>query len=78
MIRRTHESEIPYEYRYVTDTSRERSRNVTRTWYIRRSNKIQQILFRRNRNSHRYASDTPLIRECVTELYISRSILGKA
>ena len=41
LIRRTYESEFPYEYRYVTDIPRERSRNVTRTWYIRLSSKIR-------------------------------------
>ena len=36
LIRSTYESEI-----YVTDTPQERYRNVTRTWYIRRMNKIR-------------------------------------
>ena len=64
---RTYESEIPFEYRYVTDTPRARSRNVKRTWYIRRWSKI------RLRHFHRYVSDTPLIRECVTSYYYMAS-----
>ena len=65
MIRRAYESEIPYEYRYVTDTPRERSRNVSRTWYKRSNNTTQTSAYR---NSQRYAKDTPMIREYVTEL----------
>ena len=49
----------------VTGTSRVRGTYVARTKYGSDRNTAQTLAYQ---NSHRYASDTPLIREYVTEL----------
>ena len=58
LIRRTYEIETPHEYRYVTDTPQERHTYVAHTSVEQNTPQISAY-----RNSHRYASDTPLVRE---------------
>ena len=57
----------------MASSPRERSRNVTRTWNIRARTSLEQTDTAQAsayRHYHRYASDTPQIREYVTKLLI--------
>ena len=57
----------------MASSPRERSRNITRMWNIRARTSLEQTDTAQAsayRHYHRYASDTPQIREYVTKLLI--------